>query len=97
MHIRNITTSIAQKTSLIRKCFKALDNNDTILTPFYAFILPYFKYCSPVWCYGFNSLLRLLDPTLGNIRFLPSDLSVDLKIKIYSSTLYSNKLMSIKY
>ena len=68
MHIGNIATSIAQKTGLIRKCFKILGNDDLIFRSFYASILPCFEYCLLVWCTGSNSHLRLLDCALGNIR-----------------------------
>ena len=33
-HICNIAFSIAQKTSLVRKCYKTLGNNDTELKSF---------------------------------------------------------------
>ena len=45
-------------TGLIRKCFKTLDNDDAFLKSFYAFILPYFEYYSPAWCYELDSHLR---------------------------------------
>ena len=45
MHFHNIAASIAQKTGLMRKCFKALGNNDAVFTFLYAFILPCFEYC----------------------------------------------------
>ena len=48
MYIRNVATSIAQKTRLICKCFKALDNDNSLLRSFCAYILPCFEYCSPV-------------------------------------------------
>ena len=38
MHICNIASSIAEKTGLIRKCFKALGNDDSVLRTFYVFI-----------------------------------------------------------
>ena len=81
MHICNIASSIAQKASLIRKCFKAFGNDDSVLMTFYAFILPCFEYCSPVWCSGSDSHLRLLDRTLGNIPLLLPDLSVHLEYR----------------
>ena len=42
MHISNIATSIAQKTGLIRKCFKGLVNDDSVHRSFYAFVLSFF-------------------------------------------------------
>ena len=48
-NIRNLASSIAQKTGHIHKCYKTLGNNDALLKSFYAFILFFFEYCSPVW------------------------------------------------
>ena len=56
--------------------FKALGNDDSVLRTFYAFILPCFEYCSPVWCCESDSHLRLLDRALDNIHFHLPDLSV---------------------
>ena len=74
MHIRNITSSIALKTGLMRKCFKALDNDDP-------FILPCFEYCSLVWCSGAETDLKLLNRTLDNILFRLSNMFVDLEYR----------------
>ena len=78
-HIRNMANSIAQKTGLIRKCYKALGNSDSVLKSFYAFILPCFEYCSPVWGSASDSHLRLLDRAFNNIRFFLPDLTLDLE------------------
>ena len=79
-HIRNVASSIAQKTGLIRKCYKTLGNNDdSVLKSFYAFILPCFEYCSSVWGSASDSHLRILDRALNNIRFILPDLLVDLE------------------
>ena len=60
-HIRNIASSIDQKTGLIRKYYKTLGNNDAVLISFYAFILSCFEHCSP------DSHLKLLESALNNI------------------------------
>ena len=78
-HVRNIASSIAQKTGLIRKCYKTLGNNDAVLKSFYAFILPCFEYCSPVWCSASDSHLKLLDRALNNIRFFLPDILINLE------------------
>ena len=57
--ISNIDSSIAQKTGLIRICYKSLNNNAVVLESFYAFILPCFKYCS-----ASDLHLKLLDCAL---------------------------------
>ena len=79
-HICNITSSIAKKTGLIRKCYKTLGNNYTVLKSFYAFILPCFEYCSPVWYFASKSYLKKLDRALNNICFFLSDLLINLEI-----------------
>ena len=66
MYIRKIAIPIAQKTGLIGKCFKVLGYDNSVLRCFYAFILPCIEYCSPVWCFGSDNHLRLLDCALGN-------------------------------
>ena len=73
MHICNIASSIVQKTGFIHMYFKALGNDDSVLRTFYAFILPCFEYCSPVWCSGSDSHLKLLNRALGSICFLLLD------------------------
>ena len=75
MDIRNIDSSIAQTTGLIRTYYLALVNNDSVLRSFYVFILPCFEYCSPVWCSESDSYLKLLNCALGNIHYLLLDLS----------------------
>ena len=91
--------NIGQKTGLIRKFFKALRNDDSVLRSFYAFILPCFDYCLHVWCSGSDSHLRLLDCAFGHIRFLLFDLSVDLedRRKIVSLVLLYKILNNIDY
>ena len=78
-HVRSMVSTIAQKTGLIRKCYKTLGNDPTVLKSFFAFILPCFEYCSPVWSSAAESHLKLLDRALNNIRFFLPELSVDLE------------------
>ena len=77
-HIRSLAASIAQKTGLIRKCFRTFGNDDVIIKSFYSFILPCFEYCSPVWGSAANSHLKLLDRAFDNIRFFIPTISVNL-------------------
>ena len=60
-HLRSVASSIAQKTGLLRKCFRALGNDDAVLKSFYAFILPCFEYCMPIWLSAAEYHLKLLD------------------------------------
>ena len=78
-HVRSMVSTIAQKTGHIRKCYKTLGNDPTVLKSFFAFILPCFEYCSPVWSSAAESHLKLLDRALNNIRFFLPELSVDLE------------------
>ena len=78
-HIRNMASSISQKTGILRKGCKTLGRNDAVIKSFYAFILPCFEYCMPVWSSAVNSHLRLLDRALNNIRFIVPDVSSDLE------------------
>ena len=78
-HIRAITSSIAQKTGLLRKCFKTFQGyRDVVLRSFFAFILPCFEYCMPVWQSAAQSHLRLLDRALNSVRFILPNLNINL-------------------
>ena len=48
-HIRSMASFISQKTGILRKCCRTLGRNDAVIRSFYAFILPCFEYCMPVW------------------------------------------------
>ena len=77
-HIRQLSSSVAQKTGLLRKCFKTFGNREALTRSFFAFILPCFEYCSPVWSSAALSHLRLLDRAFNGIRFFIPDLSINL-------------------
>ena len=68
-HIRNIASSIAQKLVLLANVIRLLAIMMQTLKSFYAFILPCFEYCSPVWCSASDSHLKLLDHALKIILF----------------------------
>ena len=78
-HIRLLASSIAQKTGLLRKCYRTLGNDVSVKKSFFAFILPCFEYCAPVWSSAASSHLKLLDRALRNIRFFLPDISLDLE------------------
>ena len=98
-HIRNIASSIAQKTGLIRKCYKTFDNNGAVLRSFYAFILPCFEYCSLVWGSATDSHLKLLDRVLNNIRFFLPDILINLEQRrnLTSLSMFYNILNNINH
>ena len=78
-HIRNTVSSIAYKTGLLRKCYKNFSESDTVLKTFYAFILPFYEYCSMVWSSSADTHLRLLDRSVGHIKFLLPNFNIDLE------------------
>ena len=78
-HLRVVAASIAQKTGLLRKCRKTLGNDDAVLKTFFAFILPSFEYCMPVWFSAADCHLKLLDRAFSRIRFVLPKASFDLK------------------
>ena len=45
---------------------------------FFSFTLPHFEYCSAVWCSAADCHLRLLDRAFNSIKFLLSDLDLDI-------------------
>ena len=77
-HIRSMSSSIAQKTGILRKSFKIFGEQSILRNCFNSFILPIFEYCSPVWCSAAVSHLKLLDRNLNAIKFLIPDLEIDL-------------------
>lgn len=77
-HIRSLSSSIARKIGLLRKCYKTFNCDATLRKSFYAFILPHFEYCSPVWMSAADCHLNLLDRSLNSIRFILPDLPLDL-------------------
>lgn len=77
-HIRTLSSSIAQKVGLLRKCYKTFACDSVVIKSFYAFILPHFEYCAPVWMSAASCHLKLLDRALNSIRFILPNLSLDL-------------------
>lgn len=77
-HIRSLSSTIAQKIGLLRKCYKTFACETTVIKSFYAFILPHFEYCSPVWNSAADCHLKLLDRALNSIKFILPALSLDL-------------------
>ena len=78
-HLRSVASSISQKVGLLRKCRQIYSADDFIRNTFYSFLLPHFEYCHSVWLSASESLLRLLDRSFGQIRFLLPDLRLNLR------------------
>ena len=70
-HIRSLSSSIAEKTGLLRKCYKTFACDATVIKSFYAFILTHFEYCALVWMSAANCHLKLLDRALSSIQLFP--------------------------
>ena len=78
-YLRSLASSIAQKTGLLRKCYRTFGNDEALLKSFYAFILPCFEYCSSVWSSAADCHLKLLDRALNNIKFFLPNLTINLE------------------
>ena len=75
--LQSIDADISQKAGLLHKCRSAFSNDDAVKNIF-AFILPSFEYCMPVWMSVARSHLKLLDRALSKLEFILPDLSFTL-------------------
>ena len=71
-HIRSISSLVAQKIGLLRKCFRIFGDHDVLLRCFNSFILP----CLEYWSSAANSHLKLLDKNLQACKFLIPNLTI---------------------
>ena len=78
LHLRSISSSVAQKIGLLRKSLKIFGDQAILIKCFNSFILPCLEYCSPVWSSAADVHLKLLDKNLRACKFLIPDLKVDL-------------------
>ena len=77
-HVRSLSSSVAQKISLLRKSYKIFGDPSVLRKCFNSFILPCLEYCSPAWSSAASSHLKLLDRNVRACKFLIPDLEVDL-------------------
>ena len=70
MHIRNITSIVSQKVGILRKCWQTFQDDTLVMKCFYAFILPFFEYCSVVWSSAAPTHLNMLQRVFMSARFL---------------------------
>ena len=75
-HLCTVAASVASKTGFLRKFRSTLGNS--VLKTFFAFILPSFEYCVPIWTYAAECHLRLLERGLNGIKFIIPDLEFNL-------------------
>ena len=68
-HLQAVSTSIAQKTGLHRKCPRTLSNNDSILKNFFAIILPCFEYYISAWFIAGDFHHKPSDRTQSDLKF----------------------------
>ena len=59
-HLRNISSVVSRKVGIIRKCWQTYQDDALVLKCFYAFLLPFFEYCSVVWLSAAPSHLNML-------------------------------------
>ena len=77
-HNRTMSCSLAKKGGILRKCLKIFGDINLVRRTFFAFTLPCFEYCSPVWMSAAPSHLRLLLRALNSMRFIITDLDLNL-------------------
>ena len=70
LHVRAIASKVSQKIGILRKCWQTYQDNSVILKCFYAFILPFFEYCSAVWMSAASTHLKVLERVFTSARFL---------------------------
>ena len=95
-HVRNVSSSIAQKIGLLRKSLKIFGDQSILKKCFNTFILPCFEYCSPVWASAADSYLKLLDKNLNSIKFLIPDLCENRGINLWHRRSISSLCMLYK-
>ena len=69
-HVRAVTSTVSQKIGILRKCWQTYQDNSLILKCFYAFILPFFEYCSAVWMSAAHTHLKILQRVFASAVFL---------------------------
>ena len=77
-HLRNMSRSISQKLGLLRKSKKIYEDDIILRKCFFSFTLPHFEYCSAVWSSAADCHLRLLDRAFNSVKFLLSELDLDI-------------------
>ena len=77
-HLRNMSVNISQKLGILRKSRKIYEDDSILRRCFFSFLLPHFEYCSAVWSSAADSHLRLLERAFNSVKFLLSDLDLDI-------------------
>ena len=88
-HLRNVTTKVAQKIGILRKAWRIYQDDDLIKKCFYAFIFPYFEYCSAVWMSAAPTHLNMIQRLFTSAKFIArTNLSLDHRGKVASICLF---------
>ena len=69
-HLRSVSSAAAQRLGIMRKSWKEFHDRSLLLRSFWSFVLPVWKYCSPMWCSAADSHLKLLDRFVRSAGFL---------------------------
>lgn len=77
-HIRSVCSSLSSRIGILRKSLRKFNSLDIVKNCFYAFLLPVFEYCAPVWSSAADCHLALLDKTLNRIKSMIPNLNIDL-------------------
>ena len=78
LQLRIMSRTISSKLGILRKCKKVFETDDILRNCFFSFILPHFEYCSAVWLSAADSHLKLLDRSFNSVKFLLTDLDLDI-------------------
>ena len=69
-HLRSVSSAAAQRLGIMRKSWQVFHDRSLILRYFWSFVLPFFEYCSAVWCSAADSHLKLLERVVRSAGFL---------------------------
>ena len=78
-HLRIMSRCLSQKLGILRKSKKIYMDDNILRNCFFSFTLPHFEYCSAVWSSAADCHLRLLDRAFNSVRFLLSELDLDIE------------------
>ena len=88
-HLRNVTSVVSQKVGILRKCWQVYQDIELVIKCFYAFILPFFEYCSSVWMSAAPTHLNMIQRVYSLARFIArSHLSLEHRRLVASLCLF---------
>ena len=69
-HLRKVTSIASQKVGILRKCWRVYEDDELVKKCFYAFVLPFFEYCSSVWLSAAPTHLNMLQRVFTSAEFI---------------------------